>query len=60
MSVTSLGHDPFMSTLRQFAEHGATRNERELAQMLLDLYRLTSTHPLVVHYVDEFTLKATA
>jgi len=49
-----------MSTLRQFAEHGATRNERELAQMLLDLYRLTSTHPLVVHYVDEFTLKATA
>jgi hypothetical protein len=58
--ATPLGHTCFMKTLQYFVDHGETRNERELAQMALDLYRLTPTHPLVVHYVNEFTLKATA
>ena len=58
--VTSIGHTCFVKTLEHFAEHGATRNERDLARMLLDLYRLVPTNPLVVNFVNEFTLKATA
>ena len=58
--VTALGHTCFVAMLQHFIDHGATKNERDLARMLLDLYRLVPTHPLVVFYVNEFTLKATA
>jgi len=58
--ATPLCHDAFVKTLQHFEQHGATRNERDLATMALNIYSLVPTHPLVVHFVNQFTLKATA
>jgi hypothetical protein len=51
-----LAHDPFVATLQMYVERG-TRNEHDLAQLALDIYSLVPTHPLVVNFVNEMTLK---
>ena len=54
--MTALAHTAFIASLRRFVQNGNAA-ESELAQIALDLYRLTDEHPGVVDYVNRKTLK---
>ena len=50
-------HDRFVAACQAYIEDG-TAAERELAEIILDLYLLVPEHPLIVDYVNRRSLQA--
>lgn len=56
---TSLGHEAVIETLTEtISDAKASTNEKYLAEMLLDIYRATCTHPAVVDIINRYALRA--
>lgn len=55
--MESIVSQQFVGTLEHFASRGSP-NQRELATVALDLYRLCSHDPAVVSYVNQRALEA--
>lgn len=54
--MTALCDHAFREALRSCIDRG-NDHERQLAQIALDLYELVPEHPLVVHYVNQYSLR---